>query len=94
MARTAPLSCSLPSSEWLDSTVAMQIGIDTIRGLAPEHEFTTWECGILEQRSMMAAVWTIHVSFGPASGRPRFRDAYVYLDPLDKSVIHSTCLER
>lgn len=94
MARIAPLLCSPPSTGWMDSTVAMQIGLDTIRGLAPGHEWTTWECGIVEEQSLMAVVWRIHVSFRSTSSRPRFRDAYVYLDPVDKSVIHSTCLER
>jgi hypothetical protein len=89
-----PVLCALPSPHWLDSPAVMQTGIEAIKKLAPDDEWATWECGILEDRDSFAAVWTIHVSFCTTTRRPSFRDAYVYLNPADGSVVHSVSHER
>jgi len=94
MVKLAPLVCAPPSANWLDSPAAIQIGIEAIKKLAPDDEWATWECGILEDRSLFAAVWTIHASFRATTRRPSFRDAYVYLNPADGSVVHSAGYER
>jgi hypothetical protein len=72
----------------------MQKGAQTIQALAPDHEWATWECGLGEERKLAATVWTIHASFRPAVRRPDFRDAHVYLDPVDGTVVHSAVYER
>jgi hypothetical protein len=89
-----PFLCAPPSQEWLDSPGIMQAGIETIKALAPDHEWTTWECGLGEERVVAAAVWRIHASFRFSPRRHSFRDAYVYLDPVDGSVVHSLVYER
>jgi hypothetical protein len=94
MVQLAPLLCRPPAPDWLDSPSVLPIGIETIRKLAPDHEWAKWECGILEERSLCAAVWRIHASFAPTPDRRGFRDGYVYLDPVDGSVVHSECHER
>jgi hypothetical protein len=94
VAKMVPVLCALPAPHWLDSPAAMQTGIEAIKNLAPDDEWATWECGILEDRDLFAAVWTIHVSFSLTTRRPSFRDAYVYLNPADGSVVHSAGYER
>jgi len=94
MRKMFPILCALPSREWLDSPDAMQKGIDVIKALAPDHEWETWECGLGEERIVSATVWKVHASFVLGPRRQRFRDAYVYLDPVDGSVIRSAVHER
>lgn len=89
-----PILCALPSREWLDSSDAMQKGIDVIKALAPDHEWATWECGLGEERIVSATVWKIHASFVLTPHRASFRDAYVYLDQVDGSLIDSAVYRR
>jgi hypothetical protein len=93
MVKLHPLTCPLAPQGWLDSPVAMRIGIEGIRRLAPDHEWATWECGIGEQ-GLFANVWKIRASFRPGQHRRGFRDAYVYLNPVDGAVIHTAVYER
>jgi hypothetical protein len=93
MAKLHWLTCPLAPQGWLDSPGAMRIGIEIIKGLAPDHEWATWECGIGEQ-GLFANVWKIRASFRPGQHRPGFRDAYVYLNPVDGAVIHTAVYER
>jgi len=94
MLKMYPILCGLPSREWLDSPDAMQKGVDVIKALAPDHEWQTWECGLGEERIVSATVWKVHASFVLGPRRQKFRDAYVYLDPVDGSVIRSAVHER
>jgi len=92
MARMPLMTSAAPSPGWLDSPAAMERGIERIRQLAPDHEWKTWECGILDDQSPSGAHWRIHATFKASSGR--FRDAVVYLDPADGSEVHSVAEER
>ncbi len=94
MRKLFPMLCAPPSGDWLDSPRAMQKGVQAIQALAPDHEWESWECGLGEDRSVAATVWTIHASFRSAGRCPDLRDAYVYLDPVDGSVVHSAVIER
>jgi hypothetical protein len=93
MVKLHPLTCPLAPQGWLDSPGAMRIGIEGIRRLAPDHEWASWECGIGEQ-GLFANVWKIRASFRPGQHRRGFRDAYVYLNPVDGTVIHTAVYER
>jgi hypothetical protein len=94
MRKLGPMLCAPPREEWMDSPCAMQKGVEAIQALAPNHEWATWECGLEEERAVAATVWTIHASFRSAPGHPGLRDAHVYLDPADGTVVHSAVYER
>jgi hypothetical protein len=94
MARLFPLLCAPPSQDWLDSPGAVRTGIETIKGLAPDEEWDKWECGIVEDPTSAAVVWEIHASFRPGPRRPAFRDAHVFLNPVDGSPVRTAVYER
>ena len=93
MVKLHPLTCPLAPQGWLDSPGAMRIGIEGIKRLAPDHEWASRACGLGEQ-GLFANVWEIHASFHPTHRRPSFRDAHVFLNPVDGAVIHTAVYER